>query len=253
MSNCRNLEPLFTPYVDGLTRPDERASIESHLAKCPPCRVRVTGERAAREVLGARRGSLRECASDRLRERCAAHQLKGAVLKGRWRAAGWRTVVPLSLAATLLLAVGGVFVYSTVNQVEALAASAAFDHWKCSHIESARGGDPEAAGAQWAARHGWAVRVPASQPATDLQFLTVRRCLITDGRTAHLMYTWRGQPLSVFVVPGGVDKLRATQVVETLGHEAVMWSAGGRTYVVLARGRPEEMEPVVRYVRANVQ
>lgn len=253
MSNCRDLEPLFTPYVDGVTRPEERASIESHLSRCPPCRGRVVDERAAREVLVARRDGLRACASERLRQRCLAHRQGASVLPGRWRAAGWRTVVPLSLAATLLLAIGGVFVYSTVNQVEALAASAAVDHWKCSHVGSPGAGDPVAAGAQWAARHGWAVRVPASQPDTQLQFLTVRRCLVTDGRTAHMMYTWRGQPLSVFVVPGALDRLRASQVVEKFGHEAVMWSAEGRTYIVLARGRPDELEPVVRYVKANVQ
>jgi len=41
------------------------------------------------------------------------------------------------------------------------------------------------------------------------------------------------------------------ELVEKFGHEAVVWSGTDRTYVLLARARPSELTPVVRYVRAN--
>ncbi|HEV8574439.1 MAG TPA: zf-HC2 domain-containing protein, partial [Dehalococcoidia bacterium] len=72
MSKCRDIELLLTAYVDGEAAPTERASIDAHLNRCPPCRDRMTGERVARTVLIARRDSLRVSASERLHARCAA-------------------------------------------------------------------------------------------------------------------------------------------------------------------------------------
>jgi hypothetical protein len=73
------------------------------------------------------------------------------------------------------------------------------------------------------------------------------------GRVAHILYRWRGQPLSVFIVPRVVRGTRPEEPVDTLGHEAVMWSGRDRTYIVLARGQPADLEPVVRYVKAHAQ
>jgi anti-sigma factor RsiW len=252
MTKCQELEPLFAAYVDGEIAPDRRATVEAHLDRCAPCRALVTGERAVRDAIGARRERLRGCASEPLRARCAAQRAAASVRGGVAVLPGWRTLVPLSLAATVVLAIGGVFLYSAINQVEALAAQLAVDHMKCAQIGAAPI-DPATAAAQWASTYGWPLGVPPSAPDRQLEFVTVRRCLVTEGRTAHLMYTWRGRPLSVFVVPTALDAAQTQHLVETFGHEAVIWSAGGRTYVVMARGRPDEMEPVVTYVRANAR
>ncbi len=76
---------------------------------------------------------------------------------------------------------------------------------------------------------------------------------MTEGRAAHLMYKWRGEPLSVYVLPSEGHRGRIQEVVERFGHEAVLWTDRGRTYAVLARGRPEDFDNVVRYVKANVR
>lgn len=250
MSSCREIEPLFASYVDGDVSSEQRAVVLAHLDRCLPCREVVAGERTVRDVLHARRTGLRACATERLRQRCAAQCAKRQAAPGVPR---WRRVVPLSLAATLVLAVAGLFVYSAVNQVEALAAQFTADHVKCSRFGSPSAGDPVAAAGRWVSSNGWPITVPKSAPSEDLEFLTVRRCLVTDGRTAHLMYNWRGAPLSVFVLPEAVDELGARRLISRFGHEAVMWSSGGRTYVVVARGARAQLEPVVRYVRASLQ
>jgi hypothetical protein len=72
-------------------------------------------------------------------------------------------------------------------------------------------------------------------------------------QVAHVLYKWRGHPLSVFVAPLPLRRNQANEIVEKFGHEAVVWSAGERTYVVLARARPSELESVVGYVRANAR
>jgi anti-sigma factor RsiW len=264
MPKCREIEALFAPYVDGEAAPAQRESVDAHISTCPPCRDLVAEERAAREVLLSRRQELRACASERLRARCAAHRtsarVRAAAGPGRSRLArtanviARRSWVPLSLAATLLLAVGGVFVYSAINQVEALAAQLALDHMKCFQVGAVLPQDPAVAARHWASDNGWAVQIPPSALDRQLEFVSLRRCLVTEGRTAHMMYKWRGQPLSLFVVPEALrDRRDVEHIVHRFGQDAIIWSAEGRTYIVMARGQPPEIEPVVRYVKANAR
>jgi hypothetical protein len=66
------------------------------------------------------------------------------------------------------------------------------------------------------------------------------------------LYTGHGEPLPVLVVPRPLQRTHDQQeMVEKFGHEAVMWTNGDRTYVILARARPAELAPIVGYVRAN--
>lgn len=250
MSKCEDLEPLFAPYAEGDALSGERAAVEAHLDRCPPCRERVAGERAVRDILAARRPGLRVCASLHLRAKCAAH---AAPVRSTARAV--RAWVPLSLAATLVLAVAGAFIFGLNDQVEALAAQLTLDHVRCFQFAPERltHVDPAEAGRAWAASQGWPLRVPASSPSAGLELLGVRRCLMSGGRVAHVLYTWHGEPLSVFVVPRMMRRGQVNEIVEKFGHEAMVWSAGERTYVVLARGSPSELEPVLGYVRANAR
>jgi anti-sigma factor RsiW len=274
MSKCEELESLFAPYVEGASPLGERVAVEAHLERCPPCRDRVAGERAIRDVLVARRPGLRVCASAHLRAKCVAHAAPvrlppverrstgfGVASLTPWRRQGRsmpqavRAWLPLSLAATLVLAVAGAFVIGLYDQVEALAAQLTLDHVRCfqfaperlTHVE------PGEAGRAWAASQGWPLQIPGSSPASELELLGVRRCFMSGGRVAHVLYKWRGEPLSVFVVPKMMRRGQVNEIVEKFGHEAVVWSAGERTYVVLARAGPSELEPVLGYVRANVR
>jgi len=268
MTKCHDLEALFAPYVDGEAAPAQRASVAAHLGQCPPCRDRIASEQAARDMIVAARADLRVCASGELRARCAAQCVRTTVAGAavartaifRRAATSW---LPLSLAATLVLAVGGVFLLGLNNSVEALAAELTLDHVKCFTFPPARvTADAAEAGDAWASVEGWTLQVPASLPAQQLELVCVRRCLITDGRMAHIMYRWRGAPLSVYVLPSSTGSRGhaqepaqepAQENIEKFGHEAVMWSGGERTYVVLARGRPDELAPVVEYVRASAR
>jgi anti-sigma factor RsiW len=251
---CRDLEPLFTSYVDGEAASPERETVEAHLEKCPPCRDRVAGERIARDVLRARREGLRPCASDTLRSRCWAQRADG-----RGHGAGMptrRTLVRLSLAATLLLAVAGLVVFGLGSEVEALAAQLVIDHKKCVHFTPASASlDATAAGRDWEARYGWPLKVPATATAERLELVAARRCFSSKGGAAHLIYRWRGQPLSVYVINQPIEDLRDRvhgdamfESVEKLGEQTVIWSKGTRTYAVVARGPTLDLMHVAAYV-----
>ena len=247
---CREVEAIFAPYVDDEVAPAERARVDAHLQACPPCRDHVAGERSAREILRARRARLRPCASDALRTRCAAQYVARAVRGGVLTR---RTLVPLSLAAALLLVVSGALFFAG-NSVEVLAAQLAVDHVKCFQFAPDRSGvDPIAEGGKWERVYGWPLQVPAAAAAEDLQLLGVRRCLSSHGRIAHMMYRWRGEPLSVFVlnsrVAGTDPRAEVEASVKKMGEQAVIWSRGDRTYAVVARGEPAAVQQVARYVR----
>ena len=59
-----------------------------------------------------------------------------------------------------------------------------------------------------------------------------------------------GALVLALVLLGAAD---TQQIVERFGHESVVWTARGRTYVVLSRGRPDDLDRVVQYVKASVQ
>ena len=252
---CQQVESLFAAYVDQEAGVAERATVDAHLRACPPCRDRIAGERAAREVLRARGAALRPCASHALRARCAAHGTPAAT---RSALLTRRALIPLSLAAAVLLAVSSTLFFFG-NTVEVLAAQLAVDHVKC--FQFAPGGttpvsvDPLAEAKKWEAKYGWPLKVPASAASEELELIAVRRCLSSEGRIAHMMYRWHGQPLSVFVLnsrpaarkndqPGEIE-----EVVSKMGENTVIWSRGDRTYAVVARSLSPDLQQVARYVR----
>jgi anti-sigma factor (TIGR02949 family) len=244
--SCRDLEERLTPYVDGEAAPDARRAVDVHLSACPPCREEMEVERAARDVLREQRPHLRSAAPTGLRARCIAHRTSAAALP---RLRRW---VPLSLAATVLLAVGAVFLFGVNDGIEALAAGLALDHVKCFKVSTPvdASADAQAAARSWQQAQGWPITVPESAPSERLRLIDVRRCLSTDGRVAHLMYLWNGKPLSVYVLP---HPLRHDRVLSAMGQQTAIWSANGRTYAVIAPGNPEQFDRIVGYVKDHAR
>ncbi|HXG56264.1 MAG TPA: zf-HC2 domain-containing protein [Vicinamibacterales bacterium] len=250
MKNCQDVEPLMAPYVDGEAAPPDRAAVEAHIGACDCCRDLVATERAAREVLLARRGDLRRCAPQALHARCAAH---AAWMRGRRAVPAVIRWLPLSVAATLVIAVAGVFGLGLNHRVQAVAFQVTLDHVACKRFGHASTPiDGTSAEQRWLATHGWPVRVPASSAGSDLELRAVRRCAITDGRLAHLMYRWRGEPLSIYVLPDRAADASAERV-ERFSHDSIVWSQNGRTYVIVAQApRRPDLDSVVQYVKDNV-
>ena len=247
ISRCSDLDERLTPYVDGEASPDVRRGVDAHPSSCSPCRPEYEAERSARDLLHASRDQLRPPASGALRARCAASS-RPAVGRRSGALTRW---VPLSLAASLLLAIGGVFIFSATNHVQAFADGLAMDHVKCfkrGNLQTPV--EASASSARWEQSQGWPLAIPSSAPSKKLTLVSVRRCLSADGWAAHLMYLWNGSPLSVYVVPKPVS---ADRLLDALGHEAVIWSNNGRTYAVLAEGHPSGLDQVVDYVKTNAR
>ena len=249
MKNCREVEPLKTPFVDGEAGEADRAAVESHLTACGPCRDEVAVETAARDVVVARREELRGTCPDALRASVASALTRKPVAAGfRRKAITW---APMSIAATLVLAAAAFFALGLTDKTQALAFQTTIDHAKCVRFNnSAVPADPIAEARRWMTTYGWPVKVAASR-GTDLELRAVRRCAVTDGRVAHMIYEWKGEPLSVYVLPS--EAIQHAAEVQRFGHDAIMWGQNGRTYIVLTRQpRRPELDGVISYVKANV-
>jgi anti-sigma factor RsiW len=73
---------------------------------------------------------------------------------------------------------------------------------------------------------------PEAAERAGMTLVGARVCLYGRGRAAHIMYRHNGQPVSVFMIP---QMTRSDEVVDVMGHEAAIWSDGGRTFVLISR------------------
>jgi len=262
MSNCKKLEPFVTPYVDGELDAARRSEVDAHLCQCPPCDSRVAAERAVRHLIQARKVALeRICAPRELRARCSqarsaavADPHATGTLKRRAALARWR--LPLrsfALAATLVLIVGGAFVHElTDGSSRVMCAELVVDHLKCFGIINPVIGTndrPEVVEGSIASL-GWHPRLPERPEQAGLSLLGARLCLYGKGRVAHIMYLHNGHPMSVFMLP---KTAKPEEVLDVMGHEAAIWSAGGRTFVLITREPRREVEQTVSYVQAALR
>jgi anti-sigma factor RsiW len=258
MLNCRDLESNLTAYVDGECGAADRSQIEAHLSACPRCRALAARERTAHELLHARCADLRGCAPDALRQRCAAQRAFARHARPPLLRRSW---VRMSLAASLVLASGVFLLFGWGSSVETYAAQLAADHVKCFQFPpDPAGGDAATMARDWLAANGWPMRLAADSPPDQLELVGVRRCGSTRGRVAHILYKWRGEPLSVYVLNDRLDeRTDASQLehahhsVRKFGEQELIWSEDGRTYAVVARAPEHELQQVVHFVRQRIE
>jgi anti-sigma factor (TIGR02949 family) len=255
MKTCEEIDSLMTPYVDGEMDLTARRAVEDHFADCSPCRARARREQAARRLVRSQASTLTAAAPPSLRARCVgAVPIGDAVPPQTARRRRARRWLPLSMAATLLLAVGGVFIAGQQARLEAaFAAQLAIDHEKC-FTEFGTGHPPleaAAAEARLAAVHGVEVAVPRGDAQAHVALVDARTCEYDAGQMAHLLYEVEGRQVSLFVVPDGSHAERSLEVV---GHQARLWSAADVGYVLVGHvDGPADaavMDKVAAYMRA---
>lgn len=250
---CRNIDPLVTPYVDGNIDDLDRDLVDRHLSACRPCRGRVRAEQAVHALICTRRSALGgDPVPPALRARCALLGRPAALLlrtpTRRARATGF------ALAASLVLVVAGAFVFeATGRSTRVLAAELTADHMKCFRvIDSGLGAHqgPQAVESSMASSFGWQMRLPEHADRAGLELVGARRCVYGQGVVAHLMYRHNGTPVSIFMLP---NRARPEELIEVMGHQAAIWSVGDRTFVLIAREPRDEVERMTSFVHAALR
>lgn len=255
MPDCNAIDPLVTPYVDGELDAASRAGVDAHLGRCAPCHSRVAAERSVRELLHARLPALTSTAAPAaLRARCTASRRHAPLAVSPSGRSSWRAhATPFALAATLVLIVGGAFVYQlTDRSARVMAAELTADHIKCFGVNRVLGThDTEAVvESSIASSFGLHLGLPDRPGGAGLELVGERPCLYGEGRVAHIMYRHNGHPVSLFMLP---KTTRADGIVEVMGHEAAIWSAGDHTFVLIAREPRGDVEQMATFVHAALR
>ena len=253
--DCRSLEPLVTAWIDGAATDQESQAVEAHFKVCPMCRRRAETEGSMRELIRTRAPeAFRSGAPPHLKERCRALCSTNAAEAGPGRLRALRALpIRFSMAAALVVSLVGVLLYFvTASSTTTLAAQLTLDHVKCFVLT----GDPTApvkpdiVEAQLRERYGWTIDVPGDSEANQLRLVGGRRCLYGEGTVAHILYRHNGAPLSLFMLP---DKVKSSEIVDVMGHEAIIWAQNHRTFVLLGSEPRQEMEKIAGYIRGMVK
>lgn len=267
MSNCDHIDSLVTPYIDGELAGDDRSLVEQHLQMCGPCRARVETEQSVCHLLRLRKSELRQAGAPAgLRARIqppapprvvpfpvvASTAPPAAPVAATPRRVGYRR---LAIAATLLLGLGGAITYrATVGATRAIAAELTADHVKCFMVNNVLHPHESVAEVEAYMRTGfdWEATLPQPAPAPhdDLEVIGSRPCFYEHGKVAHIMYHHKGLPVSIFMLPG-IEYER--NLVHTMGHDAVVWAADGRTFVLIAKAPRAEVERIAAVVQASLR
>jgi anti-sigma factor RsiW len=268
MSSCSSIDHLITPFVDGEIGEPERRLVTGHLALCESCRSRVVAEQVVRDLVRERKPAI--CAAHApalLRTRCAAAamlptpvaagqasaQVASFPLRATPAAPRRARLAPLAAAASLVLIVGGAFLYqATAYSPRIMAAELAADHVKCFAMNAALGThqSAEAVHSAMASGFGWNIDVPHGAEGEGLELVGSRPCLYGNGTAAHIMYRHHGRPVSLFMLP---RTARPEQFVNVLGHQCAIWSSGDRTFVLVAREPRSDVERLAAFVHAAVR
>jgi anti-sigma factor RsiW len=264
MRNCHSIDPLVTPFVDGELADADRRDVEAHLRVCAPCHSRVNAERAVHDLVCGRRpalnasrapATLHSACVEIARRRLGADQAESsaAVPSRVFAAAAWQTrLAPYALAASLVLVVGGAFVYqATDRSARVMAAELTADHLKCLALNSMLGTHDGAGAVESSMMSGfdWRMHLPADPSRAGLELVGSRPCMYGEGKVAHIMYRHKGRPVSLFMLP---KSARTQELVEVLGHEAAIWCAGNRTFVLIAREPRQDVERLASFVQASL-
>lgn len=230
MSDCRQIESLLPPFVDGHADAQTRHLVELHLKECAACRNGVTMERTVKTVLRARAAELSELAPPGLRTRVVA-SLNGRTSERRKATWGIR-LTAFAAAAVVLIAVAGALELVTPRSNVLYAAQLAIDHVRCFVVEltSTDPADARVLQKKLADDYGWSVPVPPSSADAGLTLVAARRCPFWIGDHAHLLYRSGDREVSLYVTPGGQPR---DGQLEVLGHSEKLWSAGGNLYTLV--------------------
>jgi anti-sigma factor RsiW len=252
MSDCRRVAAQLTPFVDRELPERERAVVQRHLDRCPPCQRAAADEERARAALRhAAPRLVREPLPPGLLGRCEALALERHTPR---RVPWWqRRLVATFASACLVLATAIVIVALATRRSDVLLVQQlALDHQKCLMLSDSGDIVLDAADAERRLRehYGWIVHVPPSSLPDGVRLVGARRCLYAGGTLPHLMYRVDDEDVSLFMVNG---ERRGPSEFTTLGYHSHIWSQGAWTYVMISAGASRRLSEAARYMARQVR
>lgn len=199
--SCRLVQRHVGAYVDGELDPASMLDFERHIEACALCQEHVSFERAYRDMVESSVGGA--SAPDDLKDkvRVALDRMDAARAPATRLGVPWRKVVPLGVAAAVLLAVGGV-VGGVPESLVAASATPIFEDVVRVHSAELPA-DVQAEAPQQVTRYfrgkvDFPVR-PAIFGRDDVRLLGGRVSNVRDRRAAAVYYDANGSRVTLVV------------------------------------------------------
>lgn len=195
--NCRELEALLHPYLDGELDAAQRRDVDAHLSGCPACSRQLQDFRTLSAALKS--PELRYPAGDLLKQRLK-FQLREAA--GRPARPRWPRFAAAAAVTLVALAVGwGVQHHEAEEQDDAMVEAVVdqqADAVSHGHPTDFASSDPAAVGAWFKGKLAYAPPVP-DLSAQGFALVGARLEKVEDQSAAAVVYQRDGEYLTVFV------------------------------------------------------
>ncbi|ADO72375.1 anti-sigma factor family protein [Stigmatella aurantiaca] len=235
---CQELDRLLYPYLDGEFQPEERIEVETHLATCESCTLRVEQESAIRQVL-------RRAANHSVQSRRAPASLRAGIqlgMKQEHRRAQQLQWLRMGAAALVVAAVGGAWVTTRPEERLHFVEEAVRRHSKRLPFEIANVA-PEHVEAWFDGKLDHPVPVPRLR---NVSLSGARISNIKDRPAAYISYEAppqkageEGRRIGVFVFDDArqdldAQALPAVQVDSSNGYNVAVWREGEIVYELVS-------------------
>jgi anti-sigma factor (TIGR02949 family) len=222
--DCRELDNLLYPYLDGELVDGDRVQVDSHLAGCEECRKRTDQEHAMLLFVRSRAKQQSAAAPEGLRARLS-DQLHQEQRKSNLRTVGKLTAAAAGLAVCTLAAHHGYRIYQYRLYVE----DAASRHARAYPLEVQKP-SPEQVSAWFDGKLDHHVRVP-SIPNAVVQ--GVRLLNVRDRQAGYIRFIdTKNRNMGLFVYGDKADDVDVdgTEVRNSNGYNVVTWRDGDVVY-----------------------
>jgi anti-sigma factor RsiW len=250
--NCKDLEALLDPYLDGELDAAQRSSVEQHLESCADCRRRLDDLRALHKALQS--PDLRFKASDTLKQRLRGELAKAAAHEARPR---WPRYAAAAAIFAVALTLGWVFLpfgHGGEDENDAMADAAIAEHAQAlttKHLTEFASTDPAAVQSWFSGKLAYSppVRGFAAQGYT---LVGARLDHVKDEPAAALVYQHGADYVTVFVCPALKAGDTDLDADNDSGYNIVYWTKGSLSFWVVGKLDPADLKRFGESLHASI-
>lgn len=234
--NCKELEELLSPYLDGELDAAQRGAVEQHLGDCPDCKRELANLRTLHGALQA--PALRYHASDTLQQRLKirlrdAEAREQRPLWPRWAAVAATVVIAAALTWNFLPRGNAPGTPGVDDAMVDAAVDVQQDAVKAGHLTELNSADPKAVQAWFSGKLAYVPPVP-DLSAKGFTLSGARLDTVKGQPAAALVYQHGSDVVTVFVCPAQhADTDLDTDSDD--GYQVAYWTKGALSFWVVSK------------------
>lgn len=247
---CQEVHKLIHPYLDGELDLVRNLEIEAHLHDCRTCAQEYAELRSLHSALSAT--TLRFEPPAALRNRIRAGVRENEVTNRPWRLS-WRWMIPVGLAALIIVAWSLVAILSRPSASDLVAQEVVSSHVRSlmeKHLTDVPSSD------QHTVKPWFDGRLDFSPPVKDLasagfSLIGGRLDYIGNRPVAALVYQHRQHYINVFVWPSTGPSDTSGRALVRQGYNLISWTNAGMNYWAVSDLNLAELQQFVQLLQSD--